>query len=129
MIGWRKRLLTIPAEALESWPPERLFDVRWAATVAERALRELREECEKRGRRRVFDALGGALVAERGEVSYEELARSLDVGTAEIKRLLHQLRRRYRELLRAEVADTVARKEDIEDELRHLVGALAVSGS
>jgi RNA polymerase sigma-70 factor (ECF subfamily) len=121
--------LTIPAEALESWPPERLFDVRWAATLAERALRELQEECEKRGRRRVFDALGGALVAERGEVSYEELARSLNVGSAEIKRLLHQLRRRYRELLRAEVADTVARKEDIEDELRHLVGALAVPGS
>ena len=119
--------LTIPAEALESWPPERLFDVRWAATVAERALRSLQEECERRGRRRVFDALSGSLGADRGEVCYEDLARELAVGTTEIKRLMHQLRRRYRELLRAEVAGTVEKSEDVEDELRYLVRALAAS--
>ena len=117
--------LTIPAASLESWPAETIFDVRWAATVAEQALRRLREECEARGRRRVFDALSGALTAEREEVSYDALGRELGAGTAEIKRLLHRLRQRYRQLLRDEVAETVARPEDVDDELRYLVTALA----
>ena len=58
--------LSISATALENWSPERVFDVRWAATVAEQALRRLQEECESRGRRRVFDALSYSLTAERG---------------------------------------------------------------
>ena len=68
--------LTIPAQALESWPAERLFDVRWAATVAERALRNLQDECERRGRRRVFDALSGSL--------YKALTGALGFGPAAI---------------------------------------------
>jgi RNA polymerase sigma factor (sigma-70 family) len=117
--------LTIPAAALESWPAERIFDVRWAATVAEQALRRLQEECESRGRRRVFDALSGALTAERDEVSYGSLARELGVEPAEIKRVLHRLRQRYRQLLRAEVAETIEHSGDVDDELRYLVAALA----
>jgi RNA polymerase sigma-70 factor (ECF subfamily) len=116
--------LTIPAAALDRWTPERIFDVRWAATVAEQALRRLAEECESRGRRRVFDALSPVLVADRGEISYETLGRQLSIGSAEIKRLLHQLRRRYGALLRAEVAQTVENKAEIEDELRYLISAL-----
>ena len=117
--------LTIATTSLESWPPERIFDVRWAATVAEQALRRLQEECESRGRRRVFDALSDALTAEREDVSYETLGRELGAGTPEIKRLLYRLRQRYRQLLREEVAETVARPEDVDDELRYLVAALA----
>ena len=117
--------LTIPAADLESWPAERIFDVRWAATVAEQALRRLQEECEGHGRRRVFDVLSRALTAERGDVSYESMARELGVGAAEIKRLLHQLRKRYRQLLRAEVAETVEAPEEVDAELHYLVTALA----
>lgn len=117
--------LAIPATALETWPAERIFDVRWAATMAEQALRRLQEECESRGRRRVFDVLSTALTADRDEVSYDKLARELGVGAAEIKRVLHQLRRRYRQLLRAEVAETIAQPEEVDDELHYLVTALA----
>ncbi|MEO8044452.1 MAG: sigma-70 family RNA polymerase sigma factor [Spartobacteria bacterium] len=116
--------LTLPSSALDKWPPERIFDVRWAATVAEHAFRRLQEECESRGRRRVFDALSGALTAEREDISYEVLARELGTATPEIKRVLHQLRRRFRQLLRAEVAGTVERPEDVDEELRYLVAAL-----
>ncbi|MGB8341626.1 MAG: ECF-type sigma factor [Chthoniobacterales bacterium] len=117
--------LAIPASAVEMWPAERIFDIRWAATLAEQALRRLQEECESRGRRRVFDVLSTALTADRDDVSYEKLARELGVGAAEIKRLLHQLRRRYRQLLRAEVAETVAEPKDIDAELHYLVTVLA----
>jgi RNA polymerase sigma-70 factor (ECF subfamily) len=117
--------LNLPAQAIDSWPAERLFDVRWAATVVEQALRQLREECEARGRRRVFDALSGSLSAERADVSYEELSKTLGVPPAAVKRLVHRMRQRYRELLRQEVAQTVEKPEDVNDELRYLCAALA----
>lgn len=117
--------LSIPFTSLDRWPPEKVFDVRWAATVAEQAMRRLKEDCEKAGRRRVFDALSGSLTSEREDVSYEALAGDLGIETATVKRLLHQMRRRYRQLLRAEVAETVERPGDVDDEVRYLVAALA----
>jgi RNA polymerase sigma factor (sigma-70 family) len=117
--------LSIPQQALESLPPERLFDLRWAATVVERALRRLAEECESHGRRRVFDALSGSLGAERADVHYVDLAKSLGVSEASVKRLLHEMRERYRALLRQEVADTVEKPDSIDDEVRYLCAALA----
>jgi RNA polymerase sigma-70 factor (ECF subfamily) len=88
----------------------------------------LGEECESHGRRRVFDALSGSLTAEREDVSYETLARELGVETTVIKRLLHQMRQRYRQLLRAEVAETVEDPGEVDDELRYLCTALAAGG-
>ena len=119
--------LSIPARVVESWPAERLYDLRWAATVAEEALRRLSEECESRGRRRVFDMLSSCLTAERSDVSYGELASSLGVSVSAVKRLVHQLRARYRALLREEVAKTVEKTSDIEDEIRYLCATLAVA--
>ena len=117
--------LALPISALEGWPAERIFDVRWAATVAEQALRRLQEECECRGRRRVFDVLSVALTSDRDSVCYEKLGRELGLGAAEIKRLLHKLRQRYRQLLRTEVAETVENPAEVDDELHYLVSALA----
>jgi RNA polymerase sigma factor (sigma-70 family) len=117
--------LSVPASIVETWSPERVFDVRWAATVAERALRRLQEECEGQGRRHVFDVLGGALTSERDQVSYERMGRELGTDSVKVKRLLHKLRLRYRQMLREEVAETVEKTEDINEELRYLVTSLA----
>jgi RNA polymerase sigma factor (sigma-70 family) len=121
--------LSISAGGAESWPAERLYDVRWAATAVEHALRRLGEECESRGRRRVFDVLGDYLAAEREDVSYQELSKTLGVPDTSVKRLLHRLRVRYRELLREEVAQTVEKLDDVDDELRYLCAALAAASS
>jgi RNA polymerase sigma factor (sigma-70 family) len=119
--------LSISTETLNSWPAERLFDVRWAATVVERALRRLREECERKGRLRVFDVLSAYLTAERDDVSSVNLATTLGVPQATVKKLLYHMRQRYRWLLRDEVAHTVENPADVEDELRYLCSALAAS--
>ena len=121
--------LTVSARALESWPAERLFDLRWAATVVEQALRRLREECESQGKLRAFEALRPCLGAERDDVSYSTLAQTLAVPEATVKRLVHRLRQRYRTLLREEVAETVADPADIDDEIRHLCGVLAADSA
>jgi RNA polymerase sigma-70 factor (ECF subfamily) len=98
---------SISQQESDRWSAERIFDVRWAATVVERALSRLGEECEKRGRRRVFDMLSPCLAAERNNVSYSKFSKTLGIPEASVKRLVHQMRVRYRELLREEVGLTV----------------------
>jgi RNA polymerase sigma-70 factor (ECF subfamily) len=117
--------MTISTPALETLAPERLFDLRWAATVVEQALRRLREECEAKGRLRLFETLSLHLTAERTEISYDALAQSLGVTQPMVKKQLHNLRQRYRWLLRDEVAQTVENPADVDDEIRHLCAALA----
>jgi RNA polymerase sigma factor (sigma-70 family) len=119
--------LSIPEHESDNWSPERIFDVRWAATVAERALRRLSDECEERGQRRVFDVLGSCLTADRHDVSYATFARTLGIQETAVKRLVHRLRGRYRTLLREEVAETVTGDNEIDDELRYLCAALSAA--
>ena len=119
--------LSIPLQEAESWSPERIFDVRWAATVVERALRRLGDECEKRGRRRVFDVLSVCLTAEREDFRYANFSKTLGLSEVALKSLVHRLRGRYRALLREEVARTVEKPDEIDDELRYLFSALTVA--
>jgi RNA polymerase sigma factor (sigma-70 family) len=119
--------LSIPRNGAETWASEKIFDVRWAATAVENALRKLGEECEARGRRRVFDVLSDCLGAEREDVSYQKLGRALGIPEPAVKRLVHQLRQRFRTLLREEVAQTVAVPDEIDEELRYLCAVLATS--
>ena len=117
--------LSISAHALDSLPAERLFDLRWATTVVEQALRRLREECQGKDRLRLFYALSRHLTDERDEVSYAKLSSSLGVAETAVKKQLHIMRQRYRSLLRDEVAHTVENSADIQDEIRYLCAALA----
>ena len=119
--------LSIPEREADNWSPERIFDVRWAATVVERALRRLGDECEKHGRRRVFDVLSSCLTADRQDVSYATFARILGIQERAVKNLVHRLRERYRALLREEVAETVSGENEIDDELRYLCAALSAA--
>jgi len=118
---------SISQQESDSWPAERIFDVRWAATVVERALSRLGEECEARGRRRVFDMLSPCLAAERNNVSYSKFSKTLGIPEPSVKRLVHQMRIRYRALLREEVGLTVDKPDEIDDELRYLCAALSAA--
>lgn len=121
--------LAITAQEADTWPPEKFFDVRWAATAVEHALRHLGEECEARGHRRVFDVLSDCLAAERQDISYPKLAKTLGIPETAVKRLVHQLRQRYRALLREEVAQTLEKPEDVDEELRYLCAVLAAGAA
>jgi RNA polymerase sigma factor (sigma-70 family) len=117
--------LAISAYAVDSLPLERLFDLNWATTVVEHALRRLREECESKGKLWLFRALSSHLTDERDEVSYADLSADLGVTETVVKKQLHKMRQRYRSLLRAEVSCTVENPADVDDEIRYLCAALA----
>ena len=69
------------------------------------------------------------LAAERQDVSYPKLSKSLGVPETSVKNLVHQLRQRYRTLVREEVAQTVENPEDVDEELRYLCAALAAGAA
>ena len=132
-VSWEEWMANAPCELSISnqilrMPPEAFFDLRWATAVAEEALRRLRTECESKGRRRVYDVLSHYLTSERGEISYQDLSVALGVTEPSVKSLLHQFRRRYRSLLREEVAKTVESDEEVDDEIRYLCATLSARG-
>lgn len=107
-------------------PPDRLFDREWALALLGVVLARLEGEYAAAGRAALFAALKPTLLGARTTQPYRELALRLGRSEEAVKIAVHRLRRRYRELLEAEVAETVATGEDIRDELRALRRALGV---
>lgn len=112
------RLLQSAANDL---PPDAAYERSWAERMLEAVLARLRQECEGAGHAGRFEALKGCLLGERGDLPYAEIARQLGTTVPGVKSAAHRLRQRFRELFREEVARTVNRPEEIDDELRHLV--------
>lgn len=103
---------------------EALYKRRWALTLLEQTLGQLREELTRAGKGRLFEVLKGTLTGEDAPRPYAELADELGLSAEAIKVTVHRLRRRYGELLRTEIGQTVSSSEEIEDELRALFAAL-----
>ncbi len=103
---------------------EKIYQRRWALTLLEAALDRLREEFERRGKIELFEQLRDFLVIDRSTVPYRQIAERLAMTEGAVKVAVHRLRRRCRELLREEIAQTVAEPEQIDDELRELFSAV-----
>jgi RNA polymerase sigma factor (sigma-70 family) len=109
-------------EAADEASAEQLFDRRWALTILEQALERLRAECAADTRSEVFEQLKGFVTGEKGPMSYADAAARLGLGAGAVKSAIFRLRHRYHELVREEVGHTVAGPEEVEDELRYMVG-------
>lgn len=111
-------------EPADNTTPERVFERRWAMTLLDRVLQCLRREHEIAGKTAQFDTLKEALTGDRSALPYAQLGNRLALSEGAVKVAVHRLRQRYRELLREEIANTVAREDDVEEELRHLFAVL-----
>lgn len=115
------RYLREPADART---PETVYERRWALTLLDETLGRLRQEHDLAGRGDLFQALRGTLSG--GDAPpYAEIGRRLSMSEGAVKVAVHRLRRRYREVLRALIAETVAEPSAVDDEIRHLLAALA----
>jgi RNA polymerase sigma-70 factor (ECF subfamily) len=103
--------------------PEYLFDREWALETITSALHALRIEMEKAGKGELFEALKGSLPGGEDR-SREEIAASLGKSAGAVKVAVHRLRQRFRQMLRAAIAETVSSEADLDDEMRYLVEVL-----
>jgi len=109
--------------AQESDNPDEVFDHAWALETISGALKTLRDEMTKAGKREQFDTLKSSLTGEEA-LSRKELAAQLGMSQVALKVAVHRLRQRYRALLRAAIAETVSNEADLDDEMRYLVAVL-----
>jgi RNA polymerase sigma factor (sigma-70 family) len=104
--------------------PERIFERRWALALIDRVVERLRGEFVHNGRPEHFDRLKVFLLGQ-SDAPYAALAQEMNTSEGALKVAIHRLRKRYRELFRQEIAETVADPEEVESELRFLAAVLA----
>jgi RNA polymerase sigma-70 factor (ECF subfamily) len=112
-------------EPADEMSPEALFEKSWALTVLERTVERLEAEMAGKDKQELFEHLKVYLTAEKDAVPYRDMAAKLAMTEGSVRVAVHRLRRRYRELLRDEIAQTVASKDQIDEEMECLFAALA----
>jgi len=112
------------AEPSHNLDPAKLFERRWATTLIERTLSRLEAEFAEPLRKERFDQLQIFLLGEPKTLSYAQVGQKLGIREGAVKVAVLRLRQRFRELLRLEIASTVATEEEIEEEMRHLFATL-----
>jgi RNA polymerase sigma factor (sigma-70 family) len=108
-----------------SLTPDETFDRQWALTLINLTTSRLRTEFATAGKPDDYDALKSCLLAERGAIDYATVAKQLGVNEGAARVAVHRLRKRFREIYREEISQTLAEGADLDAELRLLAAALA----
>ena len=111
-------------EPAEKATPESLFERGWALTLLDGVLARLEDEYRSTGKLAWLETIRPALTTDREAIDYTAVAHKLGMTETAARVAVHRLRQRYRQLIRAEVASTVASPEEVEAEMRHLFQAL-----
>jgi hypothetical protein len=104
-------------------PSDAFFDREWAIALVARSLATLEGECEAAGRADHFAELKPWLTG-AVETSQAETATKLGIAEGALKVAIHRLRKRYREIVKAEISQTIEDPREAEEEIRHLIAAL-----
>lgn len=111
-------------EPADNLTADKIYERRWALTLLEQVLTRLESEYRSAGNAKLFECLKEFLSDEPGRQSQAEVGAELRMTENAVKQAFHRLRQRYRQLLRDEIAQTVAVPGDVEDELRHFISVL-----
>jgi RNA polymerase sigma factor (sigma-70 family) len=112
-------------EPADEVTPEQAYEWRWALTLLDQVMSRLSAEYAEQGKAGHFEELKPCLLGDREAQPYAALASKLGMTEGSVKVAVHRLRQRYRQLLRQEVANTVATPEEVDEEMRHLFAVLA----
>lgn len=111
-------------EPADDMTPERLFDRRWALAVLELVLQRLRGKYAGSGKAKLYEAIEPCLTCGAGAIDYSQVSRDLKMTKGTLRVAVHRLRRRYRDLLRDEIAQTVDSPGQVEEEISYLLNCL-----
>lgn len=103
--------------------PDKAFDREWAVALLAKVIERLRAECEAEGKTKQFEQLKIFLTAGKGVLSHAEAAKSLGLDETTVRVTVHRLRKRYRELLREEISQTLSKPAQVDEEMRALFSA------
>jgi RNA polymerase sigma factor (sigma-70 family) len=103
--------------------PEKFFDREWALALLAKVIQSLQAECAAEGRGRLFEQLKVFLTTGKGDSAYAEIANALGMEEGAVRVAVHRLRKRYRQLLRDEIANTLSDAAMVDEEMRALFGA------
>ena len=103
---------------------EQLYDRQWALTLLGQIMERLENEFAEKGNAKRFQHLSGFIIGEHSGTTYGDVAAKLNITEAAAKMAAHRMRRRYRHLLREEIAQTVDGPDDVDDEIRNLFATL-----
>jgi RNA polymerase sigma-70 factor (ECF subfamily) len=104
--------------------PDRAFDRCWAVAVLDRALQRLRAEQQRADKAAWFERVRSFLQSTAEPGDYDEIAKEFGLTKNAVAVAIHRLNARYRELIRAEIAQTVSGVDEVESELRDLLGSV-----
>lgn len=111
-------------EPVDKLSADRVYERQWALTLLEQVLARLEKEYRRAGNVALFEQLKQMLVADVDSPSQAEAGQKLGMSESAVKQAAYRLRERYRQLLREEIAHTVAVSGDVEEELRHFIAVL-----
>ncbi len=112
------------SQAADQRTPESLYERGWALSLLEQAMSRLRADFARMGKADYFEMISPLLTGATEEARYKELAQEMNMSAAALRQSVHRARRKYRELLRGEVAETVSTPEEIDEELQFLLSVL-----
>jgi len=122
-LDWHTADAQFQIAATAETSPDQAFDREWAVALLANVIERLRAECEAQGRGRQFAELKGFLTADHGALSHADAARALGLEETAVRVAVHRLRKRYRQLLRDDIAQTLADPAQVDEEIRALFGA------
>lgn len=124
-LDWQSADTQFQVAATSEQSPDQAFDREWAVTLLGKVIERLEAESATAGRARQFAELKVFLTAGKGALPHAAAAESLGMDEGAVRVAVHRLRKRYRELLRDEIAQTLSDASDLDEEMRALLGAFA----
>jgi len=124
-LDWQTADTKFQVAAAAEASPDKAFDREWALALLGKVIERLQAECVADGKGKLFEQLKVFLAAGKGETAQSDVAKALGMEEGAVRVAVHRLRKRYRVLLRDEIAHTLADPAMVDEEMRALFGAFA----
>jgi RNA polymerase sigma factor (sigma-70 family) len=125
-LDWQTADTKFQVAATNEPSPDQAFDREWALALLAKVIGRLQKECEAEGKAKLFEQLKIFLMAGKRETAQSGVAQTLGMEEGAVRVAVHRLRKRYRALLRDEIAQTLADESQVDEEMRALFGAFAM---
>ena len=124
-LDWQTADTKFQVAATNEPSPDKTFDREWALALLAKVIERLQQECAADGKAKLFEQLKIFLTAGKGALSHTDAAKKLGMDETAVRVAVHRLRKRYRQLLRDEISQTLADESQVDEEMRALFGAFA----